>query len=1743
MACGGTCGCDDCDADRRVLGPCVAAMACLSPDGAVPTAPIHPSGASKTRVRARPTRSVSSLTRRIAGDVRGAVTPPSHAPSIERSPYVHLAAQSATQDVPSYEPRHHEYAPEVPDGTFDVAAPDVRRPGAGASPTPRGERSLEGQEKTGPSVELGGGQKRGKGGGGDAPPSTKQPPQTPEGGVKEPEQPPEPPPVPVPGCEECKCECVPADSEETSPRPITPRKASVGDGDVREPSPTGGGVSSRVIRPPDVPGTREPPRMPPFYRAPTEVLDLPPEAQSADSAREQGASPLLIGQVLGVVDTPAPPRPSGLTAPSNFAAPTLIHGTPPLGATALALAPWPPRPPSEERDHRMGGRRRDDQSRAADNPDARWLERDAAVGDDAALYGGAQSSTRSRASMHGSAFAVSPSVESAPTAGASSTAGSPSGGSTADAGSGTVPPGSAHASPPPPATGGSTTGGSGGDPASSAPPPAARMRSPDAGSRGASVAAPGTAGSDAAAMAPGEQALSRPTQRQAAPPPTDILPEGSRAGAPGPLGDLGTPDSWRRASSLERSRPDEPGGAPSQRTVLPGGSVAAAMPPAHPGLAPGQRVLQPGGSPRASATSDPDEPVRERALERPVWQPSPEVAFPAGTKAGQSAHPFGLDDALPAAKSAPKLTLAPPEHPSAPDSAVLRPAGSRMSDVAAQLPGSAPPAPRFRAAPRSQPSLEAGPLSTVAAAGSSGPSAPASPLARTTTSAGSAARTEVATLDLARRGLATLSEGAGRAPEGLGGSSMLDTEMPSGGASRPPWVEPARDYYPQPARSAGGGSLGPAPMGASGASAGTGPTRGKGGGAVEAAARAQIAATATKEHAEQAAKIYNATFTARIEVGNNLLDKNPTLSDAALSKLLEPWAKAEAATWKQYDAAAEAAAAAGDQHDAAMAEVAASGAGQAEKRVQEAVARQSSEQARYRQRRDEVSANRQHAQEASAQRRANDRSIAANSSDAASKYLALASAAASESASNARQGKELERLSTRLADLDARAAKGEGLTPHEARERTRLKLDGPRREREARANERATARANKLEERRKAHVQRHGPAIVKGLHRSAARLDRDAATAAAKARATPSKGKRQRLEAKAAELAAQASALRATAEEVQAEYSGAPLHIMQHLGSSPLAGWSGKGCPPNARSLCCPTCGVGETCECTSRNEAAKGSAAAPTVTVAEPGRAPPPPPAREPDGLGDTGPHGGQLYSERPQPVVVEFGPYEPYLDCNPGTALHCHACRQARRSIRLRQLACPNRDDQRWAISCMLEALHSTPRIDDEIELAVERVFDSIGHGSAFKSRDIHRIPAKHLPTLRAALDAACLAHAGPPGKEELYPTIYSGGASLEDLLAFVGAVVRAAEGAIGDALVGLFQLALAPLKELLPESEYDALIGGLLGLLEPLMKAGAVIGDIEQRMADFLAKQLDLGADAAYGLAKILTLVIGAGMGVVRKLVAKLKALRPSSSVQVGKPPGTLELEAPALPPVSPPHAGPGQVPPAGTAPPKSPAAPRSPDGTSQPPSGTPGRAPDGTAPQTAPDSQPAASQASSGTGGAPAEVEVGRSRSASRAEKQPVAQRRVRTRRAELAEGVHDMPDGSRVHIDADGLTTRVEVDNLVTDNPALRNKYLEGQVGQVGGPGYEGGHLFGRQFGGASEVQNLVPMTSKANREFLSIERDLAATKAQSGRVSGYSVEVDWGGSRDVPRSFTVRARIQGTDGTTRIVHEVVDNAP
>ncbi|MFC9559246.1 glycohydrolase toxin TNT-related protein, partial [Agromyces sp. NPDC056965] len=65
-------------------------------------------------------------------------------------------------------------------------------------------------------------------------------------------------------------------------------------------------------------------------------------------------------------------------------------------------------------------------------------------------------------------------------------------------------------------------------------------------------------------------------------------------------------------------------------------------------------------------------------------------------------------------------------------------------------------------------------------------------------------------------------------------------------------------------------------------------------------------------------------------------------------------------------------------------------------------------------------------------------------------------------------------------------------------------------------------------------------------------------------------------------------------------------------------------------------------------------------------------------------------------------------------------------------------------------------------------------------------------------------------------------------------------------------------------------------------------------------------------------------------------------------------------------------------------------------------------------------------------------------------------------------------------DADGRTILAHTDHL-TSGDADRSESVQSRVGNEGGTGYDGGHLFGNDYGGGGEYTNLVAMLAEINR--------------------------------------------------------------
>ncbi|WP_318279218.1 DNA/RNA non-specific endonuclease, partial [Agrococcus baldri] len=77
----------------------------------------------------------------------------------------------------------------------------------------------------------------------------------------------------------------------------------------------------------------------------------------------------------------------------------------------------------------------------------------------------------------------------------------------------------------------------------------------------------------------------------------------------------------------------------------------------------------------------------------------------------------------------------------------------------------------------------------------------------------------------------------------------------------------------------------------------------------------------------------------------------------------------------------------------------------------------------------------------------------------------------------------------------------------------------------------------------------------------------------------------------------------------------------------------------------------------------------------------------------------------------------------------------------------------------------------------------------------------------------------------------------------------------------------------------------------------------------------------------------------------------------------------------------------------------------------------------------------------------------------------------------------IPGANHEHVlttDAEGRVVQAHTDDLAFGN-ADRSESVQSRVGDEGGTGYDGGHLFGNQFGGGGEYGNLVAMLESVNR--------------------------------------------------------------
>lgn len=116
--------------------------------------------------------------------------------------------------------------------------------------------------------------------------------------------------------------------------------------------------------------------------------------------------------------------------------------------------------------------------------------------------------------------------------------------------------------------------------------------------------------------------------------------------------------------------------------------------------------------------------------------------------------------------------------------------------------------------------------------------------------------------------------------------------------------------------------------------------------------------------------------------------------------------------------------------------------------------------------------------------------------------------------------------------------------------------------------------------------------------------------------------------------------------------------------------------------------------------------------------------------------------------------------------------------------------------------------------------------------------------------------------------------------------------------------------------------------------------------------------------------------------------------------------------------------------------------------------------------------------------------------------------------------------------ADGNVTKGTCDNLQV-NPRVGNKYQQTYRSKKikdGITGDDGGHLIGKQFGGAGEQINLVPMKSTINQNpgsWYQMEQEWRNALNGSGTVTNIEINITYGANKR-PVSFSVTADVNGT---------------
>ena len=115
-------------------------------------------------------------------------------------------------------------------------------------------------------------------------------------------------------------------------------------------------------------------------------------------------------------------------------------------------------------------------------------------------------------------------------------------------------------------------------------------------------------------------------------------------------------------------------------------------------------------------------------------------------------------------------------------------------------------------------------------------------------------------------------------------------------------------------------------------------------------------------------------------------------------------------------------------------------------------------------------------------------------------------------------------------------------------------------------------------------------------------------------------------------------------------------------------------------------------------------------------------------------------------------------------------------------------------------------------------------------------------------------------------------------------------------------------------------------------------------------------------------------------------------------------------------------------------------------------------------------------------------------------------------------------------DSSGRVTRATTDNLTRER-ARRSDAVQRSVAALGGSDYNGGHLFGNQFGGGGESLNLIPMLESVNQNrgphsFYRLE-GLWSSLVRAGVTVTVDIRVTQFDSAGVPAQFTVRWSADG----------------